>query len=555
MPEGYEHVPLAELETNPQKPGRRWELSPRFGIEGANVNVATLDPGERLSQNHYHYHEHQRELFYVARGRCRAETADDRLDLATQPGQGPPPELPQHLDVAPLALAAARAVSGNGPQALSRLLDRSLLSREEGDEGTPRYDIHHLIRQCLAEKLAAAGEAEATAEAHAAFFTRFLERQGTALRGREQKAAWQSLLAERGNVHAAWEWMLARGPAEMVEAALPALFHFYYMRNHFPSAVTLFSAAVPVLESRGQALRRPLGRLLGRLAAVRARMGRFSAAETAAGQALTMARELADRRGEAQALRLLGHVAYEKGQYSNAESLARQSLALFEELEDGHGQANCLNTLGAIAAVRASYSEADETHGWQSQIDTEWLQAAQARLEKALALRQEAGDRWGESIVHHNLGYVTYVYGQHTGEEGYFREAHAQFLEAVTIDRTLDLPGPRRLNWLACTLGMLGDLKQAEQTFLQALTQAAEGHAWREVTDVLGNLARFIYLEDGRVEEACTLLTAVAAHPAADARVRLSAQEHLRARNHPVPPVSDAGPPALARIVDRVLAQ
>lgn len=81
MPEGYEHVSLADLEANPEKPGRRWELSPRFDIGGANVNVATIGPGERLSQSHYHYHEHQRELFYVARGGCRAEVADGRLEL------------------------------------------------------------------------------------------------------------------------------------------------------------------------------------------------------------------------------------------------------------------------------------------------------------------------------------------------------------------------------------------------------------------------------------------------------------------------------------------
>lgn len=83
MATGYEHASLEDLETNPEKPGRRWELSPQFGIEGANVNVAVLEPGERLSQNHYHYHGRQRELFYVASGRCRAEVPDGHVDLET----------------------------------------------------------------------------------------------------------------------------------------------------------------------------------------------------------------------------------------------------------------------------------------------------------------------------------------------------------------------------------------------------------------------------------------------------------------------------------------
>lgn len=83
MGEGYDHASLDDLETNPEKPGRRWELSPQLGIDAFNFNVAVLEPGERLSQSHYHYHEDQEEFFYVATGRCRAEVADGSVDLGT----------------------------------------------------------------------------------------------------------------------------------------------------------------------------------------------------------------------------------------------------------------------------------------------------------------------------------------------------------------------------------------------------------------------------------------------------------------------------------------
>lgn len=83
MTDGYQHASLSDLETNPEKPGSRWELSPRFGVDGFNVNVALLEPGERLSQSHYHYHDDQRELFYVATGRCVAEVPDGRIVLET----------------------------------------------------------------------------------------------------------------------------------------------------------------------------------------------------------------------------------------------------------------------------------------------------------------------------------------------------------------------------------------------------------------------------------------------------------------------------------------
>lgn len=80
MSTGYEHRSLDELEPNPEKPGRRWELSPVLGIDEYNVNVAVLEPNERLSQNAYHYHENQREFFYVADGRCRVEVDDGSFD-------------------------------------------------------------------------------------------------------------------------------------------------------------------------------------------------------------------------------------------------------------------------------------------------------------------------------------------------------------------------------------------------------------------------------------------------------------------------------------------
>ena len=79
----YEHRPLSAFETNSEKPGHRWELSPQLGIKAYNFNVAVIESGERLSQNAYHYHEHQMEFFYVVAGRCRVEVANDSFDCET----------------------------------------------------------------------------------------------------------------------------------------------------------------------------------------------------------------------------------------------------------------------------------------------------------------------------------------------------------------------------------------------------------------------------------------------------------------------------------------
>jgi mannose-6-phosphate isomerase-like protein (cupin superfamily) len=78
----YEHRSLSAFEPNPEKPGRRFELSPELGIDLYNLNVAVLEPGERLSENAYHYHENQRELYYTVSGRCRIEVDDGSFDMA-----------------------------------------------------------------------------------------------------------------------------------------------------------------------------------------------------------------------------------------------------------------------------------------------------------------------------------------------------------------------------------------------------------------------------------------------------------------------------------------
>ncbi|SEP16823.1 Cupin domain-containing protein [Halogranum amylolyticum] len=80
MTDGWQLLRAEENDTEDEKPGQRWELSPELNIDAFNINVAVLEPGERLSQNHFHYHEEQKELIHVAVGCCRVEVANDRFD-------------------------------------------------------------------------------------------------------------------------------------------------------------------------------------------------------------------------------------------------------------------------------------------------------------------------------------------------------------------------------------------------------------------------------------------------------------------------------------------
>ncbi|WP_137285711.1 cupin domain-containing protein [Halorussus salinisoli] len=81
MEQEWGRISLDDTDSNREKPGTRWEVSPKLDIDAYNYNIAVLEPSERLSANAYHYHEEQAELFHVVEQRCRVETDGDSFDL------------------------------------------------------------------------------------------------------------------------------------------------------------------------------------------------------------------------------------------------------------------------------------------------------------------------------------------------------------------------------------------------------------------------------------------------------------------------------------------
>lgn len=77
----YRRSSLDDIEPVPDKPGKRYEVSPALELSGYNFNVVKLAGGERLPESGLHYHEAQEEFFYLASGRCRVEVEHGSFDL------------------------------------------------------------------------------------------------------------------------------------------------------------------------------------------------------------------------------------------------------------------------------------------------------------------------------------------------------------------------------------------------------------------------------------------------------------------------------------------
>ena len=106
-------------------------------------------------------------------------------------------------------LDAAEAVAGDGTidvlNCVLRLVDRSLVVYEDRDD---RYRLLETLRQYGTDRLADAGETEATRERHARHFLAFAQRKAPELYDARYSSARTAVAAELDNVRAAADWCM-----------------------------------------------------------------------------------------------------------------------------------------------------------------------------------------------------------------------------------------------------------------------------------------------------------------------------------------------------------
>ena len=113
-------------------------------------------------------------------------------------------------------LEAAKTVGAGGSieegevlDLLSRLVDKSLVVAEAGEEGALRYRMLAPIKQYALERLVKNGEAEETRRRHAAFFVALAEEARSKLRATPQVEWLERLDRENANLRAALSWALS----------------------------------------------------------------------------------------------------------------------------------------------------------------------------------------------------------------------------------------------------------------------------------------------------------------------------------------------------------
>jgi predicted ATPase/DNA-binding XRE family transcriptional regulator len=274
---------------------------------------------------------------------------------------------------------------------VASLADKSLLQRLDADGSEPRFGMLVTIQEYAQERLVAAGEGDATRQAHAAHFLALAEQAWPAFRQRAGQDPWLDRLeAERGNLRAALEWLDDNGDAASLLRLAGALFWFWYIRGPLSEGRSWLERAMAVRPGDGPG--EPRARAMVGAGLLAHFQGDHAQARTWLEASLTQSPDLNDPWLRAFALLLLGIVAEDHGDYPLAEARFADALALFRAADDRSNAALTVTHLGVAAWGRGD------------------VHRAVALFEEALAMQREAEDRWGISI---SLGYLGLLAAEH----------------------------------------------------------------------------------------------------------------------------------------------
>ena len=503
---------------------------------------------------------------------------------------------------------AVQTVTGARPEDLATLVAKSLLHRD----ATGRYQLHKLLRQYAAEKLAAAEEKESTQERHGAYYSNLMHDQGQRLQGQEQKEALTSVSAEIDNLRAAWEWAVSEGKEAEISAALAGLDLFYEQQSWYHEGHATFAQAAAALQSRGQA-GRVLHQLLARQARFAYHLGQNEPARELLARCIEFFRKAGDHHEETLALNLQAEICTELGNYAKAESLLQRALELGQEIGENYLHAwtvinrgdiaalqgdfdaahsffvqglalsretgaplrvaSALSNLGRIAAIMGNYDQAGDLFeeslacyrefgnqrgiagclnnlGSLAYVAGDYARARRLRQE-TLAICREIGFRWGVANTLKNLGDIARRMSRPA-------EAKRCFEQALQTQQDIgDLRAQANtLNSLGALAQDQGDVDQAGRHLQQALALAAKSGALPVAVDVLNQIATLLTTQ-GQLPEALELYALVLAHPAGEKQTRDRAQAQRDELVAQLPPAAAAAAESqgqVARLED-VVAQ
>lgn len=320
-------------------------------------------------------------------------------------------------------------------EAISRLVDRSLVIAEPGDE--PRFRMLEIVREYGLERLAESGEETQVRTRHLRFFVELAEAAAPHL-FTPDRTAWLMLL-ERGHddIRAALEHAAGAGgrkatdgrrgaeDQERAETGLRlagALAWFWFHAGFWSEGRARLTAALASAgPSAPPGLRVAASYGAGMLACFQ---GERTVAHDLLEGAVDLCRELGDARSLIPALHLLSVEVLHRGDDERARELAEESVTISRETQAGD-----VALLGSLCAVGMIARAQDD------------LVASRAALVEATGLRERMADDWMLALPLRDLAVTVARLGDHDrahamAHESLFllREASERWFASRSID-------------------------------------------------------------------------------------------------------------------------
>jgi tetratricopeptide (TPR) repeat protein len=379
---------------------------------------------------------------------------------------------------------------------LRTLLSKSLIRRRQELAGSGRYELHELVRQYAAERLAQMPDrGEGVCERHSSFYCALLTDQEARLKGKEQQAALAAIEVELDNIRNACRWALDQGQFDCLAQALQNLGFFYAWRSRFAEGEATYKNIVSQLQSEKE---QPVAQQALVLALIwQSIFCRLLARLTESSQLLheslrvlesSKLPELERQKLEAFASLHFGRLCEAQMDFATGETHYQKALVLYQGLDDGWGKANVCFGLGGVAYRTGSHEE------------------ARAYYEASLAYYEAIGDDNNSAQVLERLSFIV-------RDEGHLETAQQLTARVISLyeklgDRAKIAQGQFALGWLYIFMGRFHEAREMVESSAAVFAELGLTHAFLSPAIGMG----IVNLELGRYGEVRTRVEAHLEH-------------------------------------------
>ncbi len=231
--------------------------------------------------------------------------------------------------------------------AVSALVEASLVTAEGDTPQTRRYRMLETIRDFASEQLAESEYCESTARWHARYFRDFAREAAPAPFEPSDRALVAPIDTEMDNIRAALSWMERNEEGGMLLETAGAMYDAWYYRGHLDECERWMNRALELAPDDAPTTQRAWA--VKALAMINQIKGNEAAASQYYKQSLNLYEACCDRRAWAVVNNIYAGFLVGTGHYEEAEPVFRQGVEYFADVGDEVWRSHALFHLGVIA--------------------------------------------------------------------------------------------------------------------------------------------------------------------------------------------------------------